>query len=116
MNMFFYSDQKANGDPHYLSTEIVKQLQQQKHEIPMDLLEELPQPVPEKGANAAHLHQQGEPLSSLPSLMISQPHSLRSEPVEDTDYTNNHYHNNRQWKGLDKAALPPVHNMWSEYV
>ncbi|MCI4381554.1 hypothetical protein PGIGA_G00253380 [Pangasianodon gigas] len=94
--LILLDDQRADGDPHYLSTEIIKQLQQQEHEIPMDLPEELPQPVREEGVTTAPLllHQQEEPLSSLPSLMISGPHSLRSEPVENTDYTQNHYHHN----------------------
>ncbi|XP_058264867.1 stimulator of interferon genes protein isoform X2 [Hemibagrus wyckioides] len=91
--LILIDDQQAAADPHYLSTEIIRHLQQQKREIPMDILEELPQPVAEQGVN---FHHQDEPLSSLPSLMISQPHSLRSEPEENTDYTqNNHYNHNR---------------------
>ncbi|KAK3558564.1 hypothetical protein QTP86_021009 [Hemibagrus guttatus] len=91
--LILIDDQQAANDPHYLSMEIIRHLEQQKHEIPMDMLEELPQPVFEQGVNFPH---QEEPLSSLPSLMISQPHSLRSEPEENTDYTqNNHYNHNR---------------------
>ncbi|XP_053497948.1 stimulator of interferon genes protein [Ictalurus furcatus] len=90
-HLILLDDQRADGDPHYLSMEIIKHLQQQEHEIPMDLPEELPQAVPEQGVN--YIHQQEEPLSSLPSLMISAPCSLRSEPVETTDYT--HYNHNR---------------------
>ncbi|XP_060771249.1 stimulator of interferon genes protein [Neoarius graeffei] len=96
--LILLDDQRADGDPHYLSTEIIKHLQQQEHEIPMDLPEELPQPVPEQTVftTPLHPHQQEAPLTSLPSLMISAPCSLRSEPVENTDYTQNHHHNRRR--------------------
>ncbi|KAK2834213.1 hypothetical protein Q7C36_014914 [Tachysurus vachellii] len=96
--LILIDDHQAAEEPHYLSKEIIRHLLQQEHEIPMDLLEELPQPVPEQGVNMAPLnfhHQENDPLSSLPSLMISAPQSLRSEPVENTDYTQNHYNHNR---------------------
>ncbi|XP_051505290.1 stimulator of interferon genes protein [Myxocyprinus asiaticus] len=88
------------GDPHYLSKEIIQHLKQQNGEIHMDPVQELPQdrvvhPVPEEGPmrdyNAAVWGPiSEEPLNSIPSLMISHPRSLRSEPVETTDDYNQH--------------------------
>ncbi|KAL7858591.1 hypothetical protein AOLI_G00186930 [Acnodon oligacanthus] len=37
------------AEPHYLSQELIKTLQQQEQEIPMDLTRELPRPVAEEG-------------------------------------------------------------------
>ncbi|XP_052006081.1 stimulator of interferon genes protein [Xyrauchen texanus] len=83
------------GDPHYLSREIIQHLQQQNGEIYMDPVQELPQdravhPVPEEGPMRNFYAAVGgpiseEPLSSIPTLMFSEPRSLRSEPVETTD-------------------------------
>ncbi|KAF7702370.1 stimulator of interferon genes protein isoform X2 [Silurus meridionalis] len=95
--LILLDDQQADGEPQHLSTEIIKHLQQQEHEIPMVQPEDLAQPVPEQGMirDPRYLLQQEEPLSSLPSLMISAPQSLRSEPEENTDYTQNYYNHNR---------------------
>ncbi|XP_066525354.1 stimulator of interferon genes protein [Hoplias malabaricus] len=80
-------DDEQEAESHYLSQELIKTLQQQKDEIPMDLIqEELNHPVEEE-----RLHHQEEPFSSLPSLMISEPRTLRSEPVENTDFTHHHH-------------------------
>ncbi|KAL7868354.1 hypothetical protein SRHO_G00097380 [Serrasalmus rhombeus] len=90
-----YSDEQA--EPHYLSRELIKTLQQQEQEIPMDLTRELPRSVAEEGTYRApvwdqHNGLQEEPPSSVPSLMISGPGPLRSLPVENTDYTQNNAH------------------------
>lgn len=50
-------------------------------------------PVPEEGPTgrlngAQRAAFPEDPMSSDPTLMFSQPHSLRSEPVETTDYFN----------------------------
>ncbi|KAL6473866.1 hypothetical protein MHYP_G00174270, partial [Metynnis hypsauchen] len=87
-------DDEQAAEPHYLSRELIKTLQQQEQEIPMDLTRELPRPVAEEGTRRApvwdqHNGLQDEPASSLPSLMISAPGPLRSLPVENTDYTQN---------------------------
>ncbi|XP_036417683.1 stimulator of interferon genes protein [Colossoma macropomum] len=89
-------DDEQAAEPHYLSRELIKTLQQQEQEIPMDLNRELPRPVREEGTRRApvwdqHNGFQEEPSSSLPSLMISGPSPLRSAPVENTDYTQNHH-------------------------
>ncbi|KAF4105065.1 stimulator of interferon genes protein [Onychostoma macrolepis] len=84
------------GEPHYLSREIIQHLKQQDGEIHMDPIQELPNevhPVPEEGPirnfNVAHHATYPEdPMSNDPTLMFSQPQSLRSEPVETTDYFN----------------------------
>ncbi|XP_072529662.1 stimulator of interferon genes protein [Salminus brasiliensis] len=90
--LILLEDEQAAALPHYLSQELIKTLQQQEHEIPMVLAQELPCPVAEKGPLRApvyvqHNGLQEEPPSSLPSLMISGPRPLRSIPVENTDYT-----------------------------
>nr|WBK62796.1 MITA [Cyprinidae sp. EPC] len=75
------------GDPHQLSREIIQHLKQQDGEIHMDPIREPPNevyPVPEEGALSAAFPE-GQ-MSSAPSLMFSLPQSLRSEPVETTDY------------------------------
>ncbi|XP_052429710.1 stimulator of interferon genes protein [Carassius gibelio] len=81
------------GDPHYLSREIIQHLKQQDREIHMNPIQELPNevhPVPEEGPirNFNGAHHPEDPISNDPTLMFSQPHSLRSEPVETTDYFN----------------------------
>ncbi|XP_005157178.1 stimulator of interferon genes protein isoform X1 [Danio rerio] len=80
------------GDPHYLSRELFQNLKQQDGEIFMDPTNEV-HPVPEEGpvgncngALQATFHE--EPMSDEPTLMFSRPQSLRSEPVETTDYFN----------------------------
>lgn len=80
------------GDPHYLSRELFQHLRQQDGEIYMDPPNEV-HPVPEEGpvgnCNGAlrnTFHE--EPVSDNPTLMFSSPQSLRSEPVETTDYFN----------------------------
>lgn len=80
------------GDPHYLSRELFQHLRQQDGEIYMDPPNEV-HPVPEEGpvgnCNGAlrnTFHE--EPVSDDPTLMFSSPQSLRSEPVETTDYFN----------------------------
>ncbi|XP_056106202.1 stimulator of interferon genes protein [Rhinichthys klamathensis goyatoka] len=82
------------GDPHQLSREIIQHLKQQDGEIHMDPIREPPNeayPVPEEGQigdfNGALFaaFPEGQ-MSSAPSLMFSLPQSLRSEPVETTDY------------------------------
>ncbi|KAI4880464.1 hypothetical protein NFI96_032740 [Prochilodus magdalenae] len=93
-------DDEQSAEPHYLSQELIKTLQQQEQEIPMDVIRELPRPVAEEGLLRApvRVQQNGlqeEPPSSVPSLMISGPGTLRSVPVENTDYTNN-YPNTRR--------------------
>ncbi|XP_053369738.1 stimulator of interferon genes protein [Clarias gariepinus] len=95
--LILLDNQQVDIHPHYVSTDIIKHLQQEKREIPMDLPQDLPEPVPEQGGFTPQVHyrQQEEPLSSLPSLMISAPQSLRSEPEENTDYTNNHQNRRR---------------------
>ncbi|XP_076862110.1 stimulator of interferon genes protein isoform X2 [Brachyhypopomus gauderio] len=87
-------DDKQAGERH-LSKELIRHLQQQEEEIPVEPPRELPHPRMEEGEkNAPVLTQQAdpqeEPTSSLPSLMISGPRTLRSEPVENTDYGHNH--------------------------
>ncbi|XP_062856690.1 stimulator of interferon genes protein isoform X2 [Trichomycterus rosablanca] len=88
-------DDEQADDPHYLSKELIKHLQQEDREILMDLPQELGRPVLEHGVFEAPVqnYQQEELSSTSYNLMISQPQSLRSEPVENTDYTNFH---NRQ--------------------
>lgn len=62
----------------------------------MDPIQELPNevhPVPEEGPirnfnGVHHATYQEDPISNDPTLMFSQPQSLRSEPVETTDYFN----------------------------
>ncbi|KAL1261712.1 hypothetical protein QQF64_006977 [Cirrhinus molitorella] len=84
------------GDPHYLSREIIQHLKQQDGEIHMDPIQELPNevhPVLEEGPighfNGVQRATFPEvSMSSEPTLMFSQPNSLRSEPVETTDYFN----------------------------
>ncbi|XP_017564639.1 stimulator of interferon genes protein [Pygocentrus nattereri] len=93
--LILLDDEQA--EPHYLSRELIKTLQQQEQEIPMDLTRELPRSVAEEGTYRApvwdqHNGLQEEPPSSLPSLMISGPSPLRSLPVENTDYTQNNAH------------------------
>lgn len=50
-------------------------------------------PVPEEGPvkffnGVRHATYPEDPISNDPTLMFSQPQSLRSEPVETTDYFN----------------------------
>nr|AQY10109.1 stimulator of interferon genes [Mylopharyngodon piceus] len=82
------------GDPHYLSRVIIQHLKQQDGEIHMDPIREPPNeihPVPEEGQirnfkSALYATFPEDPMSSEPTLMFSPPQSLRSEPVETTDY------------------------------
>ncbi|XP_073676779.1 stimulator of interferon genes protein [Garra rufa] len=84
------------GDPHYLSREIIQHLKQQDGEIHMDPIQELTNEVhavPEEGPIGRFNGAQRaifleDSMSSDPTLMFSQPNSLRSEPVETTDYFN----------------------------
>ncbi|KAG9281254.1 stimulator of interferon genes protein [Astyanax mexicanus] len=81
-------DQAA--EPHYLSQELIKNLQQEEHEIPMEQGREFPRPVAEVGLKRAPVQHNGvqeQPACSMPSLEISGPMSLRSLPEENTDYT-----------------------------
>ncbi|XP_048032973.1 stimulator of interferon genes protein [Megalobrama amblycephala] len=82
------------GDPHYLSRVIIQHLKQQDGEIHMDPIQEPPNeihPVPEEGQirnfkGALYATFPEDQMSSEPTLMFSPPQSLRSEPVESTDY------------------------------
>ncbi|XP_067238335.1 stimulator of interferon genes protein [Chanodichthys erythropterus] len=82
------------GDPHYLSRVIIQHLKQQDGEIHMDPIQETPNkihPVPEEGQirnfkGALYATFPEDQMSSEPTLMFSPPQSLRSEPVESTDY------------------------------
>lgn len=73
------------GESHYLSREIIQHLKQQEGEIHMNPVQEnLVYPLQEgfmRDFNAIA----EDPMSSLPTLMLSLPGSLRSEPVETTD-------------------------------
>uniref|UniRef100_A0A8B9GXK8 Stimulator of interferon genes protein n=1 Tax=Astyanax mexicanus TaxID=7994 RepID=A0A8B9GXK8_ASTMX len=72
-------DQAA--EPHYLSQELIKNLQQEEHEIPMEQGREFPRPVAEVGLKRAPVQHNGvqeQPACSMPSLEISGPMSLRS--------------------------------------
>lgn len=89
-------DDEHTGDPHYLSREIIQHLKQQDREIHMDPIQEQTNeihPVPEEGPikyfnGVRHATYPEDPISNDPTLMFSQPQSLRSEPVETTDYFN----------------------------
>uniref|UniRef100_A0A8C1KCR2 Stimulator of interferon genes protein n=1 Tax=Cyprinus carpio TaxID=7962 RepID=A0A8C1KCR2_CYPCA len=91
------------GDPHFLSREIIQHLKQEDGEIYMDPIQEPPNevhPVPEEGPvgnfnGALRGTFPEDPVSSNPTLMFSQPQSLRSEPVETTDHFNQP--NARRW-------------------
>ncbi|XP_043112796.1 stimulator of interferon genes protein [Puntigrus tetrazona] len=87
------------GDPHYLSREIIQNLKQQDGEIHMEPIRELPNevhPFQEEGSienfnDVHHAAYPEDPMSNDPTLMFSQPQSLRSEPVETTDYFNQNH-------------------------
>lgn len=74
------------GESHYLSREIIQHLKQQEGEIHMNSVQEnLVYPLQEgfmRDFNGAVAEDQ---MSSFPTLMLSLPGSLRSEPVETTD-------------------------------
>uniref|UniRef100_A0A672MUB7 Stimulator of interferon genes protein-like n=1 Tax=Sinocyclocheilus grahami TaxID=75366 RepID=A0A672MUB7_SINGR len=89
--------------PEMIKIEIIQHLKQQDGEIHMDHIQEPPnevQPVPEEGPigninGALRANFPEDPVSSNPTLMFSQPQSLRSEPVETTDHFNQP--NARRW-------------------
>lgn len=87
-NVLYFSADEAFDEPHYLSKELVKHLQQQEREIPMDVPQEPRLPVLDQGFLAQNHHHEDMSSSSY-DLMISQPQPLRSGPVENTDYS--HY-------------------------
>ncbi|XP_065119946.2 stimulator of interferon genes protein [Paramisgurnus dabryanus] len=86
-------DDEHTGEPHYLSREIIKHLNQQKGEIHMNPVQEhehLGHPLPEEGAVADFNRNldgafSEDQMNSLPTLMFSLPGPLRSGPVETTD-------------------------------
>ncbi|KAK1789260.1 hypothetical protein P4O66_015202, partial [Electrophorus voltai] len=89
-------DDKHAGDSHYLSKELTRCVLQERQEVPMELPPRLVLAMEEEGGKATPVQPQlagpqGGPHSSLPSLMISGPRTLRSEPGENTDYPQNHH-------------------------
>ncbi|XP_030622616.1 stimulator of interferon genes protein [Chanos chanos] len=100
-------DDDHSEDPHFLSKEILKHLQQEEREFCLDPPLRAPiiqqngaRPIPEKGGytydDGNMTNSMSEEFSSPPTLMISRPLPLRAEPVENTDYHNHSPQNYRR--------------------
>ena len=82
------------GEPHFLSSQILKDLQQQdREEFPMALPPvDTPTPREDKGTTAtngtngtvAQLHD-NKPMSSIELMISDSPHTLRSVPEENSE-------------------------------